>query len=470
MSTGVPLASITLSSSTSSITFNQIPETYTDLIIVCSLQSTASQTSDSRHLIKVGNNTISNSGYSITTLYGTGSLTRSSRETNRAQWDNVTTVSSNSTGEFTNIIYQIQNYSNSTTYKTVLYKAGQTTNVSEPNGAGVAVGLWQNLNPINIVEIYIGVNGQMSAGSTINLYGINAANSAQAKATGGDSIYRDASYWYHIFNKSGTFTPAQSLSNVEYLVVAGGGGGGSSYNGSCGGGGAGGYRSSVVGESSGGGASAESRISLNSGINYTVTVGAGGAGGATPNNHDNGLNGSSSSISGSGITTITSTGGGGGAGREKTGESGGSGGGGGATTVVAGSGGALTANQGYAGGSGSTASPYRAGGGGGAGETGNTDANGEGGDGISSSITGSSVTRAGGGGGGIYLFGAGGGSAGGSGGGGAGSRSVSANQNTTATAGAGNTGSGGGGGGADQIATGTGAAGGSGIVIVRYSV
>ena len=56
----------------------------------------------------------------------------------------------------------------------------------------------------------------------------------------------------------------------EYVVVAGGGGA------AVGGGGAGGYRSNVSGENSGGGASAESALSLVSGI-YTVTVGAGGA-------------------------------------------------------------------------------------------------------------------------------------------------------------------------------------------------
>jgi hypothetical protein len=62
---------------------------------------------------------------------------------------------------------------------------------------------------------------------------------------------------------------------VEYLVVAGGGGGGSGH---AGGGGAGGFRTNLVGATSGGGAAAENGLSIPSGINYTVTIGAGGAG------------------------------------------------------------------------------------------------------------------------------------------------------------------------------------------------
>jgi hypothetical protein len=81
---------------------------------------------------------------------------------------------------------------------------------------------------------------------------------------------------------------------------------------------------------------------------------------------------------------------------------------------------------------------------------------GNGGAGLASSITGSSVTRGGGGGGG-GTAGAGTAGTGGSGGGGAGST------NTTATTGTANTG-GGAGGGADSVA---GVSGGSGVVILR---
>ena len=238
--------------------------------------------------------------------------------------------------------------------------------------------------------------------------------------------------------------------SIDFLVIAGGGGGGWDQNNDvgAGGGGAGGYRNSYSTETSGGGGSSEASLTFNVGTVYTITVGAGGAGNTGGGTYlgDNGVN---SSISGTGISTITSTGGGGGAGASggAAGAAGGSGGG----SRNSGAAGAGTANQGFAGQVG-TNNPN--GGGGGAAEAGGTDGNGQGGDGLASSITGSSVTRAGGGGGG-GKFASGG--IGGNGGGGDGGT------NAVGTSGTANTGGGGGGGGGDN----TGGNGGKGVVILR---
>jgi len=238
---------------------------------------------------------------------------------------------------------------------------------------------------------------------------------------------------------------------TDFLVIAGGGGGGFDRGG---GGGAGGYRNSYSTESSGGGGSSETALELSAGTVYTITVGSGGAGatGGTP-----GGNGNDSSISGSDITTITSTGGGGaGSNNSLNGQNGGSGGG----RAYGGTPGSGTANQGFDGGASSYpgAPGYDAAGGGGAGEAGDTDGDKLGGDGLSSSITGSAVLRGGGGGG--YAS-TGGGGAGGDGGGGAASSSDGANN-----AGSGTVNTGGGGGGGDG-STQNGASGGSGVVILR---
>ena len=260
-----------------------------------------------------------------------------------------------------------------------------------------------------------------------------------AVATGG-SIATDGDYKVHSFTSNGTFE-VTSITNtdpsltgaataeIEYLIIAGGGAGaadGSTTNGN-GGGGAGGF---IPGSA------------LLTAQTYAVVVGAGGVGALSAN----AVTGGDSSFN-----SITADGGGGGGYYVNTpGEGGGSGGGGGAT---AGAGGGVTTagfgNSGEAGYSGG------GGGGGGAGEDGGTDATGQGGDGLASSITGSSVTRAGGGGGSIpsgtaKVGGAGGGGAGGSGGAG--------------TDGSANTGSGGGAG----VSGGESGSGGSGIVIIRY--
>jgi hypothetical protein len=271
---------------------------------------------------------------------------------------------------------------------------------------------------------------------------------------------------------TGTWPGPYGPYSVDFLVIAGGGSASRGDNtGVSGGGGAGGYRSSFgtasgVGNS-GGGSACESVISLNPLTVYTITVGAGGTGSSS-----NGTNGNNSSISGTGLTTITSTGGGKSAAWgdvDYQANSGGSGGGSAGSSAP--TGGAGTANQGYAGGNHATGSS--ASGGGGAGAVGNgssygppyapTAIKGNGGIGVSSSITGSAVTRAGGGGGGQYSAEPGGPGDGGSGGGGQGG---SGNGGRSPTDGTANTGGGAGGSGYNPDAN-PAKNGGSGVVILR---
>jgi hypothetical protein len=247
---------------------------------------------------------------------------------------------------------------------------------------------------------------------------------------------------------------------ADFLVVAGGGGGGALG----GGGGAGGYRNSYSTESSGGGGSSETSLSLSIGETYTITVGAGGSGGPGGPSGSAGTSGNDSSISGTGITTITSIGGGRGSGYPsgQEPEDGGSGGGGNGNVVPYG-GGSGTANQGFKGGDGNNSFNGGSGGGGGASAAatnvvGTSATNG--GDGLSSSITGSAVSRGGGGGGGAEGASSFTRGLGGTGGGGNGSA------NDTGDAGTVNTGGGGGGGGYAPPYQ-NGGAGGSGVVILR---
>jgi len=232
----------------------------------------------------------------------------------------------------------------------------------------------------------------------------------------------------------------------EYLFVAGGGGAGTS-NGAAGGG-AGGLLT---------GTSVATRTT-----SYAIVVGNGGTGSSSPN--AKGGNGGNSSAFG--ITVI----GGGGSGSENysgmnPGAAGGSGGGG----VRGSAGGAGTAGQGYSGGANVNDGPphYAGGGGGGAGavgQDGTAAGNGNGGVGLSSSITGSSVFYAGGGGAGYYNGGNGlaSGGSGGNGGGAMGGSNPSDGRNRNGSS---NTGGGGGGHG---LINNLGGNGGSGVVILRY--
>ena len=239
---------------------------------------------------------------------------------------------------------------------------------------------------------------------------------------------------------------------IDFLVIGGGGSGAKEISGGAGagGGGAGGYRTSTQSISS-------------TGTTITVTVGDGGA--SQTSTRTNGNSGSNSSISGSGLTTITSAGGGYGASYPNNGGDGGSGGGGGGAATTSGGSGntpSTTPSQGNDGG-GQTSTAAGGGGGGGAGAVGSSTSSSDsanGGDGLASSITGSSVTRAGGGGAGAKSpnsIGTGGSGGGGNGG---------ANGSTVGVDGTANTGSGGGGGGVSSGSASNSGAGGKGVVIL----
>jgi hypothetical protein len=449
MSTYTPIATQTLASDTSLVTFSSIPQGYTDLVISCNFGATVSSQDFSLRL-----NEDSGSNYSGVRLIGQGGSAVTNRDANSSR------ISVDSAGVSTTLTafdtIHINNYSNSSTYKTVLTRVSDAGKAAE-----VGVGMWRNTAPITSIQLAM-TSGNLLSGSTFSIYGIQAGNSLATKAQGGNIVTTDGTYWYHTFTSSGSFIPSEALT-VDYLVVAGGGGGGSGYSAT--GAGAGGLRSTVT--ATGGGGSLESPLSLTA-KPYPVIVGAGG----TPMfSQANGTNGGNSVFS-----TITSIGGGGGTFAVQSnagpGIAGGSGGGS-AGYLVSTTGGAGTSGQGFRGGHITVSNgPWPAGtGGGGAGAVGGNGTGGgsspdavgsAGGNGVAVSISGASVTYAGGGGGTSYYSGSGS-YAGGSGGGGAGSAQG------TGTNGVANLGGGGGGGG--SFASGPkGGNGGSGIVIIRYAV
>ena len=185
-----------------------------------------------------------------------------------------------------------------------------------------------------------------------------------------------AEYWTGtIWSSYGSITP----SSVNYLIVAGGGGAATDAD---------------VGGGGGGGGLITGFQTVVSGSSYTITVGGGGAGGTTSYTPGTGGGGNGSQGGNSSFIGLTAIGGGYGGTRYQPGGNGGSGGGGGDGGASGGSG---TSGQGYNGG---TAPAMNAnagwdeGGGGGAGGAGNSWLPGPG---LSSSISGSSVTYAAGG-------------------------------------------------------------------------
>lgn len=447
----------TLASSAGSITFSAIPQTYTDLKILVSARDDRDGQPNTDLSLRVGYNGTINTGsiYTNYQLYGNGSSTGSQSSSTTYAYLGMSNGPTSTANTFGNTEIYILNYTSANN------KSVSTDGVSENNATLAFAVLNSNIintsNPITDIQISaVYGSGNFLAGSTFYLYGISNATST-TKATGG-IVSSDGVYNYHMFPFSGTFTPTESISNVDYLVIAGGGGGGVASGGGAGGGGAGGLRSTVT--ATGGGGTIESKLSLTAQA-YTVTVGAGGV--TSQSAGQRGGSGSNSVFS-----TITSTGGGFGGAPDygtgyKDGGPGGSGGGGGLYNTAGGA--ATPSGQGYAGGASvQDAGGVQAGGGGGAGAVGTTGRGtgpvlGAGGAGLqltafsTSTNTGASGYYAGGGGGGANA----GSAAGGAGGGG-----------TAGSAGTANTG--GGGGGAGNFNGNTAGAGGSGIVIVRYAV
>jgi hypothetical protein len=436
--TYVALDKVTVGTAVSSVTLNMgstLSQAYTDLEIVINATSVGSSDYNAR----ISFNGDTSSGlYSWTLIRGNGSSASSLRYSGQndiAMTTNYSIMQTPST-----IKVNLQNYSNSSVYKTIL---GRFSQVNPAGGTSSAfIGLWRNTNAITSITVTIG-GDYFAEGSTFSLYGIANSDIGAPKAFGG-TITQDATYTYHTFGASGTFTPQQSLT-CDYIVVAGGGGGGGG-NGGGAGGGAGGLRSF-------------NSQSLST-TNYTITIGAGGAGGTTRAYGAKGVDSSAFGISASG-------GGQGGYYDGAVGTSGGSGGGGGSrggagsTSGGSGNAGSYSPVEGYAGGTGSYLPGYAGGGGGGAGSVGSnatTTAAGAGGVGIDWLSLG--TYYAGGGGGGANSSGAP--ALGGLGGGGNGTNTTSAAGGTPGTSGTG----GGGGGGGDN---GSGNAGGSGVVIIRYA-
>lgn len=425
--TYVALATQTLGSAATSVTFSSISNSYTDLRIV--LNVTASSLVNGRMQFNGDTSAL----YSTTVLYGSGSVAASTRQSGQNSiWLDNTDTGTN----WCVTTIDVMNYSNSTTFKTALIRGNAASSQVDAH-----VGLWRNTNAITSLTLFPS-SGTYSVGSTFSLYGIANADQGAAKATGG-IITEDSTYWYHTFGASGAFIPKQSLT-CDVLVVAGGGAGGASTGA---GGGAGGlcYQ---TGRSV-------------SATTYNITVGAGGTAGG----------GAGGSGTNSVFDTITALGGGGGNyGPFAAGSSGGSGGGGGegqaGGSATQGTSGGAT-GYGNAGATGPNSAPYRHGGGGGAGTAGvSGSSTGAGGDGLSTWSSWGVVTGIGENVSGTYYLAGGGGggsnsttaSPGGLGGGGIGS-------GTSNSAGLTNTGGGGGGAGSNA---GTSRAGGSGVVIVRY--
>lgn len=162
-----PIATVTVSGTPTEVEFTAIPATFTDLVIIANAQSNASGSSVNSMRFRI--NTDTGTNYSHTELAGDGSSVSSARVSNNSYIDIGVMTQTSATYFVTNII-QVQNYSNTTTNKTVLSR----WNAASVN-LGFVVGLWRSTAAINRIVLYRDGTQTIKAGSTFTLYGIKAA-------------------------------------------------------------------------------------------------------------------------------------------------------------------------------------------------------------------------------------------------------------------------------------------------------
>lgn len=160
-----PIATTTLASTSTSVIFSNIPQTYTDLVVVFNGSNT---TSTVAMTMEVDINGDGSGNYSSTWLDGAATSGRGVN--NNGGYLGATNRSAN--GWY---VCSFMNYSNSNTYKTWISRYA-TMGGTEPN-SGVIVGLWRNTSAITYLDFNrpLGQSGIFEVGCTWTLYGIKAA-------------------------------------------------------------------------------------------------------------------------------------------------------------------------------------------------------------------------------------------------------------------------------------------------------
>lgn len=161
-STYTPIATTTLGSAQATVTFNSFSG-YTDLVLVCNF-GTAKGSQDGL-LFRV--NSDSSTNYSVTRINGNGSSASSDRTSN-----GTSIIAGGVNGsDITSIcIYNLMNYENTTTNKSILMRNGFSDTVTN-----ATVGLWRSTSAITSITLSAESASNLRANSTFTIYGIVAA-------------------------------------------------------------------------------------------------------------------------------------------------------------------------------------------------------------------------------------------------------------------------------------------------------
>jgi hypothetical protein len=164
MANYIPITTVTVGSGgATTIDFNNIPQTYTDLIVNYSTRANA----NTNYLTLKFNG--SSSGYSDKAIYGDGSTAGGTGNTGGAYTYGMNNNSTYTASSFASGSFYISNYASSNS-KVVSNDSVQETNATQAY-AWLQASLWANSAPINSITL-TSLSGSFVQYSTATLYGI----------------------------------------------------------------------------------------------------------------------------------------------------------------------------------------------------------------------------------------------------------------------------------------------------------
>ena len=160
--TYTPIATYTTTAGQTSVTFSSIPSGYTDLVLAGQAGIAVGAPDDILSIRLNGATT----GYSTTILKSSGTAAESYRVTGAGY------LSMGREAYNCATIISFQNYSNTTTNKTLI---GRLNVADYTSGVTATAGLWQNTAAINSITIYEQAGAQFGTGRVFSLYGVKSA-------------------------------------------------------------------------------------------------------------------------------------------------------------------------------------------------------------------------------------------------------------------------------------------------------
>lgn len=161
-----PLATTTLGSAQSTVTFSSISSAYTDLILIIQGRNTSSTTNYDLYL-RFNSDTGTN--YSSTRMYGQGSSVSADLLQN---WSSVWNGYwyGTSSADLSMTVTHIQNYANTNFFKPCITRQYAVNH----NSNFITNAMWRSTSAINTITLSLAATN-FDTGSTFTLYGIKAA-------------------------------------------------------------------------------------------------------------------------------------------------------------------------------------------------------------------------------------------------------------------------------------------------------